>query len=163
MLSILHFPLGRKWFMAIQWIFTTDQTHLQHLGQISSAIKASHILYSLCTKEARRQHLSSQPWNLKNRLFLKGAEDKTLEKKTLLLGGLLRACFQRCSRNAIRPHALYTSVHQPDKQGGEKGFLFSMTHFVPALTVNISRLLLQQADHKSAAHLSPAHFLATNI
>lgn len=141
MVSILHFLLGRKLFMMIQWIFTTAQTHPWHLGQASSAIKASHVLYSLCTKEERRQQLSSWPWNLKNHLFLKGVGDKTLEKKTLLLRGLLRAHSQRCNSNASLPYASYTSVHQLDQARpslGEKEILFSITHFVPALTVWIS-------------------------
>lgn len=137
------------------------QTHLWHLGQVPCAIKASHALCSLCTKAARRQQLSSEISKIT--LFLKGAEDKALEKTMLLLRGLLRASFQRCSSNASLPYASsYKSVHQLDQATpslGVKGFLFSVTHFIPALTVNISKLL-SEADHKSAAHLSPAHFLA---
>lgn len=137
------------------------QTHLWHLGQVPCAIKASHALCSLCTKAARRQQLSSEISKIT--LFLKGAEDKALEKTILLLRGLLRASFQRCSSNASLPYASsYKSVHRLDQATpslGVKGFLFSVTHFVPALTVNISKLL-SEADHKSAAHLSPAHFLA---
>lgn len=96
--------------------------------------------------------------------FLKGAE--VIRKENITA----RSLHKRCSSNASLPYASDTSVHQLNPgfgkartSLGEKVFFFSMTHFVPALTANISKLLLSEADHKSAAHLYPAHFSATNI
>lgn len=121
-------------------------------------------LHMLCIPFAQKQQEGNTcllgPEISKITFFWK--EQKTLEKMTLLLRGLLRASFQRCSSNASLPHGSHTSVHQLDQARpslGQKGFLLPVTHFVPALTVNISKLL-SEADHESAAHLSPAHLLA---